>query len=320
MNIIVSVVGITIIALLAYITFIQISEITFKKKRQRLSLMLQDEEDRKPNKIVDWLDKRGILDYVSPSFIMSESNKYGVEISKQSFLSTFTLGTAIGIVVIVVYFQPIIFIMPLAILGGIIASNIKLHNIKKKYYQELDNKLAIYMSSLATAMSTFNNTKEALQSILPSLEYPIKNDVEEAIIKLQDGKSVKESFEQMNNRYHQKQVRLYHDQLDVIVKSGSTDVTSLRSIAFKMKRKEIYRKKLQVAHKENFKTWKAFVVLSLSAPFLFIFVSMDNYLVVMNHIASSIVFGLTFLLIFITYRQLEKLEVYDPTADEQVQI
>lgn len=320
MNTILSLLGITVIAILTYFTIMQISELSFKKKRQRLSNILKEDDEQEPNGFVKWLDKWGIREYISPSHIMFEASKYGVNMTKQSFVSTFIVGTVIGVVIVVVYFQPIIYIMPLALFGGIIASNIRLHNIKKNYFSELDSKIAIYMSSLATAMGTFNNTKQALQSILPSLEYPIKNDVEEAIIKLQDGKSVKESFESMSNRYPQKHVRLFHDQLDVIVKGGTTDITSLRAIAFKMKRKETYRRKLKTAHRQNFKIWRAFVFLSLSAPFLFIFVSMDNYKLVMNHIASSVVFGITFLLIFITYRQLEKLEIYDPTADKQVEI
>lgn len=317
---IISLIGITIIATLTYFSVMKFIELLSNKKRIRLSSFLKENEEQKSLPVLKWLDKFGIRKYVSPQHIMFEAEKHGVSITKRSYFSTFLIGTVIGIVVMIVYFQPVIFLMPFALIGGIIATNIRLHNIKKKYNQELDSKLGIYMSSLSTAMGTFTNLKDALQSVLPTLEFPVRNDVEEAIIILQDGKSVKEAFSKMNKKYPQKYVRLFHDQLDVIVKSGSNDTKTLRSVALKMKKKETYRRKLQTAHRQNFKVWRAFVFLSLSAPFLFIFVSMDNYKLVMNHIASSIVFALTFILIFVTYRQLEKLEVYDPTADDSINI
>ncbi|MGG1021168.1 hypothetical protein G3M81_22945 [Bacillus paralicheniformis] len=320
MNIYVSLIGITIIAVLTYFAVMRILEMVLVKKRKRLSSFLDEDKGEKNSTLMKFLDKMGIREYLNPNHIIMESKKYGEPITKRSFIITFLMGTLIGVVVMVVYFQPVIFLMPVSFIGGIIATNVRLHNIKKRYLQELDSKLAVYMSSLTTAMGTFTNLKDALKSIIPSLDYPIKNDVEEALVILQDGKSVKEAFAKMNNSYSQKQVKLFHDQLDVIVKSGISNVESLRSVAFKMKRKEVYRRKLQTAHRSQFKVWKAFVFLSLSAPFLFIFVSMDNYKLVMNHIAASVVFALTFISIFFTYRQLEKLEVYDPTADESIEI
>ncbi|MFE5473817.1 type II secretion system F family protein [Bacillus safensis] len=315
----VNLLALTVIAIVAYFTVMKIIDSFLSQKRKRLSSFLGAKSDRKQQYLISNKYK-GILEYLNPSFVISEAKKYGVTITKSSFVMTFLTGTLVGVIVMIVYFQPIIFLLPLSVIGGVIATNIRLHNVKKKYIQDLDAKLAIYMSTLSTAISSFSNLQSALKSIIPTLEFPVKGEVEEALLILQDGKDVKEAFRKMSEKYPQKQVKLFHDQLDVFVKSGSGNAENLRTIARKMKRKEVHRRKLQTAHRAQFKVWRALVFLSLSAPFLFIFVSMDNYKLVMNHIASSVVFGLTFFYIFFTYRQLEKLEMYDPTSDESINL
>ncbi|MCM3227705.1 type II secretion system F family protein [Terribacillus saccharophilus] len=304
-----------LIAVLAYILVVNIANMNAKKGRQLLSTYLseQEEQAQQSNKLKNILNRFGILEYLSPNHIMSESEKIGKPITKRSFISSFLLGTVLGIVVMFVYFKPVIFLLPIAIVGGFIAVNIRLHNNKKQYITEMDSKISIYMSSLSNALATHGNLKGAIQSILPALEFPVKDDLEYALTQLQDGKSVKESFSKMSDAYQQKEMRLFHHQLDVIMTTGISDVESLRKIANKMKNKDIYKRRLQTAHKSHFKIWRAFVVMSLSAPFLFLVGSSDNFNLVMNHIASSIVFALTFILIFVTWRKLEELEVFDPT-------
>lgn len=309
-----------LIAVLSYFVLMKVFQTDFTNKRKRLSSFLQEEQKQKENKITEWLEKRGINHYVNPSHMIQSAQKCGVHITKQSYISTFLLGTALGVVVMLVYFKPVIFLMPVSIVGGFIATNMRLHNIKKNFIQELDSKLAVYMSSVATAMGTFSNTKDALNSVLPLLEFPVKEDLEEALLKLQDGKSIKYSFDEMNKKYEQKQVKLFHEQLDVVARAGSGDIESLRTIANKMKSKEVRRRRLKTAHRQSFKAWRTFAFLCLSAPFLFLLASTDNYFLVMNHFISSIVFGITFLLIFITYRKLEQLELYDPTNDQKVDL
>ncbi|MFS0783376.1 type II secretion system F family protein [Bacillus sp. 1P06AnD] len=318
----ITVVGLTIISILTYISVIRFTELSFSNKRQRLSNLLRGKDvDRKStNKVIEWLEKKNLLRFISSTHIMHEAKKYGVTITKQSYLLTFLIGSVLGVIIMFVYFRPVIFLLPLSIIGGFIANHVQLQKFRKKYIIELDSKISIYMSAMATASGTFGNVTDALRSILPSLEEPIKGDVEEALIMLQDGKTVRVAFSKMNQKYKEKHLKLFHDQLDAIAKSGMDTLDSLRKVAFKMKRKETYRRRLKTEHKQSLKAWKTFVFLNLSAPFLFIIASMDNYNIVMNHIATSIVFLITFSLIFVTWRQLEKLEIYDPTADEEIEV
>lgn len=309
-----------VISVLGYILMMKLLNIQIGNKRKMLSSVL-NEKHKEQTQLQTWLDNKGLLKRISPNLIMDEFEKHGVKISRQKYFSTFFLGIGIGIVVTMVYFRPVIYLMPIiALLGGVIATNIKLQNAKKEYIHLLDSTISIYMSSLSSSLQTFSNLKDSLQSILPALEEPIKKDVEEAILYLADGKDVRSAFSKMNKKYPQKELKHFNDQLDVVVKSGAYQNDTLRKLAFKMKKKATYRRKLKTAHRTGFKQWRTFVFLTLSVPFLFIFLSWDNFLIIMNSFILTIVYVLAFTLIFITYRKLEELEVYDPTNDDAIKL
>lgn len=308
-----------VVAVLAYIIVLKLLDKKQNFKRKRLSQLLQKDKGTGDSQLGSWLEKKNLRQYFDPTMIMEASERYGKRISPQAFTSTFIIGVLLAVLAIFIYFHPFLYLLPLALFGGVIAVNVKLHGIKKEYIQLMDSKISIYLSSIATAMGTFGNIREALQSVIPSLEEPIKNDVEKAFIILQDGKDVRVAFDEMNRKYQIKELTHFHDQLDIVVKGGTNVNDTLRNLAFKMKKKATYRRKLQTTHRANLKIWKTFVFLTLSSPFLFLFVSFDNFLTIINSSLISGVFFIAFSLIFFSYKKLEQLELYDPTTDTNLQ-
>ncbi len=307
-----------LIAVAIYFTMMRVLETQWTQKRKRLSSIINVNEVQSKTKFTDWLDNKGILPYISPTYMIEQSKKHGVIITKQSYMSTFFMGSVLGVIAMFIYFRPFIYLLPIALLGGVIATNIQLHKIKKTYIQLIDSKISLYMSSFATAMQTFTNPKDAINSILPSLESPLKEDVEEALLFLQDGKDIPTAFRRIVEKYPQKEMRLFHDHLDVVVKGGTSE-NKLRAIAFKMKKKETMKRRLKTTHKRSFKVWRAMSFFTLLAPFLFIFLSMDNYILISNSIPVSVVYIFAFILLFYTFRELEQLEIYDPTVDTTIE-
>lgn len=311
-----------LLAILTYMVMQKVQEVEWQQKRKRLSSFIEvqkkKEVDEYNSSFYSWLEDRGIMTYVNPKIIMAEAEAHGMVLTKRSFTLTFLFGTVIAFVIFIVYLQPIIELVPLALIGGLIAVNVRLHQIKKRYITEIDAKLAVYMSSLSTSLKTFENTKDSFNSIIDGLESPVKEDVEKAMLHLQDGKDIRYAFSEMVKKYPQKEVKLFHDQLDALIKGGSVDIQTLSKIAFKMKKKETYRRKLKTAHKQQVKVWRTFVFLTMSIPFIFMIVSTDNFTIVMNHIATTIVYLFNFLMIFFTWRKLEELEIYDPTNDQNI--
>jgi|APAga8741244001_1050109.scaffolds.fasta_scaffold07726_2 tight adherence protein B len=315
MNWIISTSVLVIIAILAYLVIKQASGITLKRRRKTLSTYLQEEREDEKSNIASMLERQKIKELINPAYIISEAEKNGVILTRQSLFSTFFIGIVIGVLVFIVYFKAVIYLIPLSVIGGIIAVNIRLKNIKKEYLQQLDSKLSIYMSSLATSLKTFNNINDAVRSIIPTLEDPVKSDVEKALINLQNGLGVEDAFYHISQKYGHKYVKLFHDQLNVIVNSGTNDTSSIRTVAFKMKKRETYKRNLQTKFNQGFKTWKTFVVMCMSAPLLFLFASTENFTIAMSSIAMSIVYVLTFTLIYVTYKKLKELEMYDVTEN-----
>lgn len=310
------IIGILLIGLLAYKVIFSLLSLQVSTKRKRLSQVLREfEKVEQTNKLSNWLKKRNLLHLISPKMIMDESEKYGQKINMSSFFSTFLIGFIVGIIVFIVYLKSFIFLIPLSLIGGFIAVNIKLHTIKKEYLELLNSKLSIYMSSVATAINTFGNIRGTMQSVIPTLEQPIKNDVEQALMYLQDGKDVRTSFADMNQKYQSKELTHFHEQLDIIIKSGATSNTTLRELAQKMKGKVKYHRQLETAHREGLRNWRTFVFLTLSVPFLMIFLSFENFLTITGSPIFSFGYLIAFALMSYSYKKIKDLELYDPTTD-----
>jgi len=138
------IISLFILAALAYFVVMKLLDTQWTAKRKRLSSFLKEqEEESQKNSFVNWLDQKGILRYISPSYNIEKSREYGVKVSKSSYSTTFLLGTVIGIIIMVVYFRPVIFLLPVSLIGGVVATNIKLHNARKEYFHLLDSKIAI---------------------------------------------------------------------------------------------------------------------------------------------------------------------------------
>ncbi len=95
----------------------------------------------------------------------------------------------------------------------------------------------LYLNSLANAMSAYENPSFAIKSILPLMQSPIKEDVENCLIVHLEGTSIKESFEPLINKYKYKNLKLFHDMLDLISKTGKDEDGLLMRIADEFQQK-----------------------------------------------------------------------------------
>lgn len=297
-----------VIGILTYILVIRYITQTSKKQRKRISVLIKEKETAKTLK-----EKYPFLKYVDPLFFKKEAEQYDEDFSLRMYLTNFIFGTTIGVIFFVVYMQSMIAFIPLACIGGVIATIIKLHAIKRDYIQKTDYRLSMYMSSLTSAYGTFGNLRQSLENILPMLEDPVRSDVEKVFTFLEDGKSVRQSFRHMNEKYPQKIVQLFHEQLEVLNESGTNDISKLRAVANQMKEKEIFKRQLTTVHRSQFKVWRTFSLMTYSLPFVFFFISYGNYVSIMGSPIISLVFVLVTAYTLFIYKQLAKIELYDPT-------
>ena len=306
---ILNVVGLVIIGLVAYRLIINIIDFEPTSKRRRLSKVLNDGDDNS----VKLRTKFPKLNYLIPSYVMGEAEKYHTVYSKRMYATHFVIGTVIGVIAFFVYFKMFITFIPLSVIGGVVATLIKLHSIKREYIEKTDFYLSEYMSSFTTAYGTFGNMRGAISSILPSVHESIQVHLERAYMLLSEGKPPSQAFYEMNEAFPQKNVRLFHMQLQAIENSGTSDISQLRTIANKMKRKEIFKSDLQLVNKSKFKVWRTFLILIFSLPFLFIIVSYDSFIAIQNNVISNGVIFLAMIYTLFIYSRFKKEELYDPT-------
>lgn len=297
-----------VIGLLAYVLMIQYLSKEKKQQRKRISSLLKEREE-KP----EITTRFPFLRYIDPSYLKQEAKKYEVNFEKRMYLTHFITGTTIGVIFFIVYLKPLIFLIPFSVLGGVVAILIKFHAIKRDYIQQTDFKLSVYMSSLTSAFGTFGNLRQSLENVIPMLEDPIKADVEKAFTILEDGKSVRQAFHHMNEKYPQMVVRLFHEQLEVLNESGTNDISKLRTVANQMKEKEVFKRQLATIHRSQFKIWRSFAFMTYSLPFIFIIISYDNYVTIMENPIASVIFIVVTVYTLFIYKQLANLELYDPT-------
>lgn len=306
---ILSIVALIVIGIIAYTVILKIIDYEPTSKRKRLSKVLNDGDGNS----VKLRSKFPALNYLIPSYVMGEAEKYHTTYSKRMYATHFIIGTVIGIIAFFVYLKTFITFIPLSLIGGVIATLIKLHSIKKEYIEQTDFYLSEYMSSFTTAYGTFGNLRGAISSILPNVHESIRVHLEKAYLILSEGKPPNQAFHEMNEAFPQKNVRLFHMQLQAIENSGTSDITKLRVVANKMKRKEVFKRDLLIVNKAQFKIWRTFILLIFSLPFMFIIVSYDNFLAIQNNIVSNLVMLLVAMYSLFIYSRFKKEELHDPT-------
>lgn len=299
------------IACLAYVLLVKLLQYESNSKRKRLSRLLNEGEKKSET----LKRKYPFVNYMIPSFVMGEAEKYNREYHKRTYATHFLIGTAIGVVVFLVYFKVFLFLIPISVFGGFIATLIHLHSLKRDYIQETDHNLSEYMSSFTTAYGTFGNLRGAISSILPSVDKTIQIPLESAYIRLGEGKSVKQAFYDFEATFPQKYVRLFHVQVQALEDSGSNDTAMLRKIANKMKKKQVFKRDLLIVNRSQFKRWRLFLFLVFSLPLMFLVFSYDNFILIQNNVVSNIVMFLSTLYSLFVYKKIIEVELYDPTEN-----
>lgn len=310
------VISLALLILIAVLAYSVLSSISFKKRMVRREFLEQTQLDGEDVVIRESTRKQAVREFFDFREIQAISERYGKPITTIQMTTMFLIGTLIGIIIVFIYFHRLVFLYPFALMGGFIFIHIRLMKVKKDYISELDSKLAVYMNSVSIGATAFTNTKDLFGSVLPDIESPLKEDVQEAYLKLQDGLSVRKAFAKMNKKYNSSELNHFHDHLEVVIESGSHDTETLSDIAYKMRLKAKYRYKLKVAHKATLKSWLIFSSLSLTVPFTFIFVSFDNFLMILDSLLVSAAYAIFFAFMFFTYRKLESLELMDPLTGE----
>lgn len=310
-----------IIAMLAYSIIIMLSKFRKRAKQNRLTLMLDRvKNSNRKEEIKTGIANNKFLKYFSIEQVTTEAAKCGYKMTRQEYLIYFVIGTTTALFFIFSYFNSFfIFMIPFSFVGGALLIENKLHKILLENNELTESKIIVYMSGFTSSIRTIKDIRRSLESVLPALESPIKEDVEKAMLHLADGQDVKTAFKEMNEKYKLNELIHFHDQVDIIKKSGAYDIDGLLTLVKQMRKKSEYRRKIQSDHRASLKIWKSFVRMTIIMPILFLaFGHYKEFWIIFHSPIVSLAYLFAFILGIFTHLKLERLQRYDPTIDEEI--
>lgn len=166
-----------------------------------------------------------------------------------------------------------------------------LNNKKIGYESYILSQLTIYTSQISLLVG-YNNIYASLKEVIKFLDYPVKNDLEDVINKIDSGISITESFKDFNTRYNNRTITLYNQTLDLFNEHGDSDAgTVLEIISEEMNMLKIKKDKFFKYKKEWRLNFYVVVVLCLTMPIILRSMISDIYTNFMASFGTLIMIG-----------------------------
>ncbi|BCC21369.1 hypothetical protein BC30090_p258 (plasmid) [Bacillus cereus] len=280
------------------------------KKKNALKYVLNNKS--KDSKYIAYLKKKGLYKWISPNQIIHEGKEFNWNLTIKDYSMLLIVGSLIGVIIFYGFFISVNFAV-FGVIVGLVLPRIMMFYKKKRYELYVEEQLMLYLNSLANAMSAYENPSFAIKSILPLMQSPIKEDVENCLIVHLEGTSIKESFEPLINKYKYKNLKLFHDMLDLISKTGKDEDGLLMRIADEFQQKKIYKAKLKAGMEPKRSSFKKIAIMTASFPFMFLAVTADDYIVFAGTPTGKIILTLMILVNIICAVKVEQHSFYDPT-------
>lgn len=166
-----------------------------------------------------------------------------------------------------------------------------LNNKKIGYESYILSQLTIYTSQISLLVG-YNNIYASLKEVIKFLDYPVKNDLEEVIKKIDSGISITESFKDFNTKYNNRTITLYNQTLDLFNEHGDSDAgTVLEIISEEMNMLKIKKDKFFKYKKEWRLNFYVVVVLCLIMPLILRSMILEIYTDFMASFGSLVMIG-----------------------------
>ncbi len=166
-----------------------------------------------------------------------------------------------------------------------------LNNKKIGYETYILSQLTIYTSQISLLVG-YNNIYASLKEVIKFLDYPVKNDLEDVIKKIDLGISITDSFRDFNEKYNNRTITLYNQTLDLFNEHGDSDAgTVLEIISEEMNMLKIKKDKFFKYKKEWRLNFYVVVILCLIMPLILRSMILEVYTDFMASFGSLIMVG-----------------------------
>jgi len=200
---------------------------------------------------------------------MIDNKYFNSEASFKSYLLKFIIINTIFIIVLSILFNNYLLPTFLSFLITVFYINEIISNSKKlKYDNYILSQLSIYTNQVSMLVSN-NNVYSSLENTKTYLSYPLNDDLEVVLNKINEGKKITESFNEFNKKYNNKIITLFNQTLELFDSHGGSDAnTVLHMISEEMNMLKIKKDKYLKFKKEWRLNFYVVVFLCLSMPII----------------------------------------------------
>jgi tight adherence protein B len=240
------------------------------QKKYRLALR-DTKSALKENKLLN-----GYLSWLNPYLLLEKAKKNNWNIDLRKYWIIVAISSVAAFAFLYIIFQ-VFLLMPLGILAGFAVPNVMLFYKKRKRKDKLLSEIGSYINSLANLFSTYGNVYQALIQVRELIDEPIRSDVDNVILKLENNLSLKEAFEEFNEKYNNVLLKLFHDTLVLIDENGGQMDDVLIKLARNYDEAMIRRNERRVAKTPKRKSFYALMKYLIAIPILFMTFSFEYY-------------------------------------------
>lgn len=178
-------------------------------------------------------------------------------------------------------------------------NEIVLNSKKINYESYILSQLTIYTSQISLLVS-YNNIYSSLCEASKFLDYPVKQDLEDVINKIDNGISITDAFIDFNKKYNNRTITLFNQTLELFDQHGDSDAnTVLEIISEELNMLKIKKDKFFKYKKEWRLNFYVIAILSLCMPLILKAMIPDIYHNFMSSFGSAIMIFVLIMNLFV---------------------
>lgn len=179
---------------------------------------------------------------------------------------------------------------------------ILLNSLKIKYEYYLLSQLTIYASQLSLLIS-YNNVYSSIDKTIDYLKEPLYSDLKKVLKNIDNGKSIKDSFNEFNYKYNNKTITLFNQSLDLYDSYGSSEASKvLQILSEDINNLKVKKDKFLRFKKEWRVQFYVVVLMCLSMPVLLNFSMNELYNSFMSSFGNYVMSAIIFINLIIIYK------------------
>lgn len=256
------------------LAFLLITVVILYKKKQRMVGRLTPRQLLEQNKVLN----HRYFKWLNPYTVEDNAKAAAWDFSFKKYWMLVTLGSIVSLIFIFFVLQ-MFYLFPLGILGGFALPNVLvfLHHRKRK--DELYNEVSAYINSMANLTMTFGDPYRALCEVLEKrfVEEPLYSDLLTVVTSIENGVSMKDAFQPLNEKFNIEILNIFHDNLVLYdMYGGNMDDVLLqvsKDYDRTLERRLMFRN-AKYPHRQAFYVLLQFLILS---PFVMLGISYEYY-------------------------------------------